>query len=992
MNGQRWPLSQEANKSKGTCSVCFETRQLHLRGNTIHLHGPRSAPCHGSNKPPLSPRFASQLVPPPSRSPAPQLVFAGSSHSSTTFASGPTIGTTAIGTDASITQSHGHRLTAVSHPALKCPIIKHIPKSVRPACCTALLEILSNIQRNTADDSAWVKLFEFCPSILCVPTKSGSNTSVSSIIRARLTGCCNSPMAGSHHAIPRRKSDESAIAAAVSSKVEDGNLKAALRLICSEDKPADCSDAVFNALLSKHPPRASNRQPVPDPVQGDFASLQVSESSVLKALKSFPAGSSGGPDGLRPQHLIDLVSCKMGGPALLSALTGFVNLVLDGDCPVNVRPILFGARLIAIVKKSGGIRPIAVGYTVRRLVAKCANNFAQEQLATYFRPLQLGVAVAGGCEAAVHATRRFISQMANGQAVVKLDFSNAFNSLRRDAMLDTVSNRLPQLYKFCWTSYNGDSILQIGDKSIISAEGVQQGDPIGPLLFCLTLHPLLSSLSSDVRIGYLDDVTLGGDLSVLSRDVASVSSQGAAIGLCLNTTKCEVICSSKCPPGLIISDFAHILPSDAMLLGAPVLRESALDKALSDRCTELLIGQSRLSLITAHDALLLLKASVGMPKLTYILRASPCSGHPTLSSIDDLFRSCVSRITNTDLSESQWLQACLPVKKGGLGVRLANHLAPSAYLSAAHATRDLQSSILDDLVNPTEWDDAALKAWSDLSNAAEVPSGLATFKQREWDRAVVEFQYSCLLQSHGSDGARARLLAVSAPHSGDWLNAMPISSCGLRLDDEAIRVAVGLRLGTRLCAPHTCVCSAPVDPNGTHGLSCKKDSARILRHNALNDIIHRSLLRASVPAVKEPPGLLLSDGKRPDGATQIPWSSGKCLTWDVTVTDTLAPSYVTLSATSACNAAERAASNKVAKYACLAATHEFVPVAIETLGPINASGRALLTTIGRRLSQVTDDPRETSFLFQRISICLQRYNSLSLRSTFGDITSNDPDL
>ena len=41
---------------------------------------------------------------------------------------------------------------------------------------------------------------------------------------------------------------------------------------------------------------------------------------------------------------------------------------------------------------------------------------------------------------------------------------------------------------------------------------------------------------------------------------------------------------------------------------------------------------------------------------------------------------------------------------------------------------------------------------------------------------------------------QARLLAVTAPHSGDWLHVLPISSCGLHLDDEAVRVAVGLRL------------------------------------------------------------------------------------------------------------------------------------------------------------------------------------------------------
>ena len=155
---------------------------------------------------------------------------------------------------------------------------------------------------------------------------------------------------------------------------------------------------------------------------------------------------------------------------------------------------------------------------------------------------------------------------------------------------------------------------------------------------------------------------------------------------------------------------------------------------------------------------------------------------------------------------------------------------------------------------------------------------------------------------------------MSAEHGSEWLNALPLSSCGLRLSDDAIRVAVGLRLGATLCAPHQCPCGASVDCLGTHGLSCRKSAARIQRYNALNDVIYRAFIRAGVPAAKEPPGLLRSDGKRPDGVTQIPWASGRCLAWDVTVVDTLAPSYASLSSISAGNAAERAVSNKVQKY------------------------------------------------------------------------------
>jgi len=54
----------------------------------------------------------------------------------------------------------------------------------------------------------------------------------------------------------------------------------------------------------------------------------------------------------------------------------------------------------------------------------------------------------------------------------------------------------------------------------------------------------------------------------------------------------------------------------------------------------------------------------------------------------------------------------------------------------------------------------------------------------------------------GNCEERARFLAAASPHSDDWLHALPIAACGLRLDDEAIRVAVGLLLGSNLCVPH----------------------------------------------------------------------------------------------------------------------------------------------------------------------------------------------
>ena len=80
-------------------------------------------------------------------------------------------------------------------------------------------------------------------------------------------------------------------------------------------------------------------------------------------------------------------------------------------------------------------------------------------------------------------------------------------------------------------------------------------------------------------------------------------------------------------------------------------------------------------------------------------------------------------------------------------------------------------------------------------------------------------------------------LASVAPHSGDWLLGLPIANCGLQLEDEAVRVAVGMRLGLTLCVPHKCHCGSDVDAHGRHAMVCKKAPGRVARHQVLNDII-----------------------------------------------------------------------------------------------------------------------------------------------------------
>ena len=88
----------------------------------------------------------------------------------------------------------------------------------------------------------------------------------------------------------------------------------------------------------------------------------MSEESILHAITSLTAGSAGGPDGIRPHHFAELTQSQEAGLHLLSSITVLVNDFLNGRCSQDIAQLLFDGRLIAMDKKSGGIRLIVVGY------------------------------------------------------------------------------------------------------------------------------------------------------------------------------------------------------------------------------------------------------------------------------------------------------------------------------------------------------------------------------------------------------------------------------------------------------------------------------------------------------------------------------------------------------------------------------------------------------------------------------------------------------
>ena len=650
------------------------------------------------------------------------------------------------------------------------------------------------------------------------------------------------------------------------------------------------------ARKSYHTAFEASDQPFPSlqpPVK-----VHVDPDDVLREVQNFPKGSAAGLSGLRPQHLKDCLLSKSStsNRRLLLAITEMCNDILAGDCAEEARPILFGARLISLKKKDGGLRPIAIGDVFRRLAAKLAVHKLQPRVSRYLSPSQLGCGVPGGIEVAVHSARYSLMNAKEDSVFIKLDISNAFNTIDRRHVANCLKEVAPEMLPFFQLSYSKPSKLVYGADTILSTSGLQQGAPDAPIEFSIGIHKFVQAINSKLKLAYLDDISLFDDWRVVLADVKDFKKSCEEVGLKLNTSKCEISILGV-NSASILQDFRAVCPdiklvppNDLELLGSSIGTRS-LSTSLK-RSTEALERMiPKLSLLSSHNALYLLRNCFHIPKFLHILRTSPAFTQPgLLQDMDSLTAGALSKLLNVDITSKTWQQMTLPTKYGGLGIPSIKFVATSAFIASAMSSIHLMNTILplnhgDDLIQPIYLREA-VKLWQDTNFGIECPTGC---KQSVWTSSAAKGRLENLL-SCSNIMDRARLNGCAAPGSGDWLHAIPSEKIGTRLTNEQLRIAVCLRLGANVFLQHTCVCGAESDSKGNHALCCKLQRGRIARHTLCNDIILRALNSAGIPSQAEPSGLSRTDGKRPDGVSLIPWSHGKSVVWDFTCAHRLAAS------------------------------------------------------------------------------------------------------
>ena len=163
-----------------------------------------------------------------------------------------------------------------------------------------------------------------------------------------------------------------------------------------------------------------------------------------------------------------------------------------------------------------------------------------------FSPTHLGVGVKGGCEIIVHSVRSLIDiyYSSNDKCLLKIDFKNAFNLISRESIISQVAKYFLGLLNWTLFILLPESKLFIGNEFILSSRGVQQGDPLGPLLFSLALKKRTDIITTkfhnlNLSLFYLDDGIIIGDIHEVKLTLDTILQVSSDLGFEINISKCE---------------------------------------------------------------------------------------------------------------------------------------------------------------------------------------------------------------------------------------------------------------------------------------------------------------------------------------------------------------------------------------------------------------------------------------------------------------------
>ena len=525
---------------------------------------------------------------------------------------------------------------------------------------------------------------------------------------------------------------------------------------------------------------------------------------------------------------------------------------------------------------------------------------------------------------------------------------------------------------------------------------MQQGDPLGPLLFSLVIQEVVLAIRSqcpdlDLNKWYLDDGVIGGRNKLVSRALEVIQTVGPPLGMELNLSKNEIVkftTQADCFP----AEFKRFY-RNFELLGAPIGDEV--------HCTEFIVNYTKKRVQHIMGALMLiqdpqvvhflLRLCCAFCRVVHLTRTVPF--HFAVSAwefFDDAVVNACSKGLGVIFSPEALEQLALPFSRGGLGLRKASDHAAGAYLASVSFVAEEDNWPAPSAVGWTE----ALRDFCIRAAVSEsfVLEAKAPPKQRDFS-AAVDTETLKALTAISSPLDKARLLSVSTKGSGAWLGVIPSVGLNQAFDSRQFTTLVRWWLGMPVYDKiNVCPsCGEAMDRLGYHALTCRTGGSLGVRHNALREIVLHYCKIAKIEAVREAPNLLPNSSDRPADVL-LPknifiegYNSSLRTCLDFAVTHPQQPATIKRAGiVSGAAAARYEEAVKLPRYLqeCAANNLDFIPMVVESFGTWGRRAEPVLKFIARAaaFNKKNSEDNSESFLRAALNVTLMRHNADTLIS------------
>ncbi len=801
--------------------------------------------------------------------------------------------------------------------ALDCPTLRYVPKGARGPAADASEELCNAALRapegTVQEERAWKllllreRLLFFAPLRLTGGQRrrrEEDRLDLGRLVRERVGALLRGDWAtlladvrASAAGLARSRSragaserDESYLADEVCRKALAGEFSRAAALLASPGlAPLTAETAQrLQALLQPRP----SEGPLPAQPRAHAAPALWATKETKRALRSTPKGSGAAVGGGRWEHW----RVVLGAPAALKALHEVLQRVASANLPPSAAAALALSKLTALRKSGGGVRPIAAPSLLRRLTGRLLVSTRKKELAEALGRRQFAVGTAAGAEVLGHSVRA-LTEEDPALVLLCLDAKNAYGTASREKCLEALGRVAPELLPCADLFCRRTSQYLFWDAAgachrLTATSGVDQGDPLAPLLFACGLAPCLEVLEENLRqlardrgldpsrvkvLAYLDDVAV-----LVPPELATEAQPAAAralgtLGLELRPEKTQVFSKgSPCPHGLEAQWREYGLTLVGVPLGEPLPAgglpaeddgrrvDLGTEDYAKERCQEVVERAEKLLGLFAelpakaspHQpavrvAALLLRLC-GAGKVTHLLRTTPPNlVQEAAKHYDDALLRAYEELALLDpLTAAQALQCRLPLHLGGRGLRSQEQLAPAAWVGSwAQCLAEVLARTGLNCLEDLEACELPLARACREARAALPPAPVAARDDREcpdlgtWRELALEPRkkaqrllsrrfdkknYTDCLALLSADD-RALLRSCAGPLAGGWQWAS-FGAPAETLDDAAYRSTARALLGQAVAPAAGATCQHKARTGDRAGQRCGEQLCSRARH------------------------------------------------------------------------------------------------------------------------------------------------------------------